>query len=146
MKTHMREFIRRGLTACGLGPLVLAVLYQIFQSQGLLQNLGVDQVCIGIFSLSALAFIAGGMNFIYQIERLPLMVAILIHGSVLYVAYLLTYLVNGWLEWGMTPILVFTAIFVLCYLAIWAVIYAITKKRTASINAILKSKQTKDGQ
>ena len=146
MKTHMREFIRRGLTACGLGPLVLAVLYQIFQSQGLLQNLCVDQVFIGIFSLSALAFIAGGMNFIYQIERLPLMVAILIHGSVLYVAYLLTYLVNGWLEWGMTPILVFTAIFVLCYLAIWAVIYAITKKRTASINAILKSKQTKDGQ
>ena len=28
----------------------------------------IDQVCVGIISLSVLAFIAGGMNAIYQIE------------------------------------------------------------------------------
>ena len=96
---------------------------------------------MGIFSLSALAFIAGGMNFIYQIEQLPLMVAILIHGSVLYISYLVTYLLNGWLEWGGVPIGVFSAIFVLGYLAIWAVIYAIIRRNTAKINKILKKKQ-----
>ena len=86
MKKHMGEFFRRGLIAWGFGPLVLAVLYVILHRGGAVETLSVNQVCMGIFSLSALAFIAGGMNFVYQIERLPLMVAILIHGGVLYVA------------------------------------------------------------
>lgn len=134
----MKEFLRRGLIACGFGPLVLAVLYRILQQQCDLQILTVQEVCLGIFSLSALAFLAGGMNMIYQIERLPLMVAILIHGSVLYVSYLATYLVNGWLELGTAPILVFTGIFVLGYLTIWAVIYSINKRNTEKLNQILQ--------
>ena len=81
------------------------------------------------------------MNFIYQIERLPLMFAILIHGCVLYISYLITYLINDWIELGTAPILVFSAIFVVGYLAIWAIIYTIIQKRTAKINALLKKKQ-----
>ena len=84
MKHHILDFIRRGLAACGIGPIVLAVVYLILQRNGQAQMLTVNQVCLGIFSLTALAFIAGGMNCIYQIERLPLMVAILIHGCVLF--------------------------------------------------------------
>ena len=120
---------------------MLAVLYLILQRQGVVQTLTVDAVCLGICSLSGLAFIAGGMNVLYQIERLPLMVAILIHGGVLYVSYLATYLLNGWLEWGAAPILIFSGIFILGYLAIWAVIYSIVKKRTARLNEMLKRKQ-----
>ena len=138
MKQYIKEFFRRGFIACGFGPLVLAVLYLILQKQCNLQMLTVQEVCLGIFSLSALAFLAGGMNMIYQMERLPLMVAILIHGGVLYASYLATYLVNGWLEWGTTPILVFTGIFVLGYLAIWAVIYSINRKNTEKLNKILQ--------
>ena len=127
--------------ACGLGPVILAILYQILQQQQLLQNLTVNQVCLSILSLSLLAFIAGGMNVIYLIDRLPLAMAILIHGGVLYVSYLATYLLNGWLEQGTTPILVFSAIFLLGYLVIWAGIYFITKRRTAHLNQQLKQKQ-----
>ena len=134
MRRHISDFIRRGLISCGFGPLVLAILYLILQKQGVIENLTVEEVCIGIFSLFTLAFVAGGMNVIYQIEQLPLMVAIMIHGGVLYLSYLLTYLLNVWLKWGTTPILVFTGIFVLGYLAIWAIIYPITRKNTASIN------------
>ena len=140
MKKQAKEFFRRGITACGLGPIVLAILYMILQSTGDQDTLTVNQVCLGIFSLSALAFIAGGMNVVYQVERLPLMVAILIHGIVLYISYLLTYLVNGWLEWGTLPILVFTGIFVFGYLAIWAVIYVIIRKRTAKLNQLISQK------
>ena len=68
------------------------------------------------------------------------MVAILIHGCVLYITYLGTYLLNGWLEWGVTPILAFSAIFLLGYLAVWAVIYSITKRNTEKLNEILKQK------
>ena len=90
MKNIVREFFRRGIAACGLGPVVLAVLYLILQRNGAVETLSVNEVCVGIFSLSALAFVAGGMNVVYQIEQLPLMAAISIHGVVLYVSYLLT--------------------------------------------------------
>ena len=144
MKKHVLEFMRRGLAACGLGPVVLAVLYLILHRRGLLETVTVTEVSTGIFSLWALAFLAGGMNALYQIERLPLMVAIAIHGGVLYSGYLATYLLNGWLEWGTAPILVFTGIFLLGYLAIWAVIYAVTRRNTARVNALLRKKQLAD--
>jgi hypothetical protein len=140
MKQVIREFFRRGLVACGFGPLILAAVYVILQQAGL-QTLTVREVCIGIISLWLLAFLAGGMNVVYQIERLPLMGAILIHGMALYLGYLVTYLVNDWLAWGITPFLVFTAIFVLSYLAVWAVIYTVTKQNTDKVNAMLKDIQ-----
>ena len=141
MKKFVLDFIRRGLIGCGFGPLVLAILYGILEHQGLLETLPVRQVCMAIFSISALAFIAGGINAIYQLERLPLMVAILIHGAVLYGSYLVTYLLNDWLEWGPVPVTVFTGIFVVGYLAIWAVIYRVIRRNTARINEVLKRQQ-----
>ena len=141
MKKIVLEFIRRGLIASSFGPIVLAILYLILQNQAAVETLTVKEVCLGIFSLSALAFIAGGMNVIYQIERIPLMVAILIHGVVLYISYLGTYLLNNWLEWGAIPILVFSGIFVVGYMVIWVIIYSIIKKRTERLNMILKQKQ-----
>lgn len=141
MKKVALGFLRRGVMSCGVGPIILAVLYLILHHNGVVENVSVKELCVGIFSLSALAFIAGGINAIYQLERLPLMAAILIHGSVLYVSYLVTYLVNGWLEWGRVPVLVFTGIFVVGYLVIWAVIYFVIKRKTKNLNEMLKEKQ-----
>ena len=139
MKKTVREFVRRGLVACGFGPLVLAVIYLILHRCGVVDTMSVSEVCTGIFSLTVLAFIAGGMNAMYQVERLPLMVAILIHGTVLYLSYLITYLVNDWLEWGMIPVLVFSGIFIIGYLVIWAVIYWVIRRRTTRLNESLKA-------
>ena len=141
MKKYILEFARRGLIACGFGPIVLAILYLILQHFGEIETLSVNQVCLGIISLSALAFIAGGMNVVYQIERIPLMVAILIHGVVLYVSYLMTYLLNDWLERDVTPIFYFSVIFILFYLLIWLIIYSTTKRDTEKVNEMLKRKQ-----
>ena len=141
MKKVALEFLRRGVMSCGVGPIILAVLYLILHHNGVVENVSVKELCVGIFSLTALAFVAGGINALYQLERLPLMAAILIHGSVLYVSYLMTYLVNGWLEWGRVPVLVFTGIFVVGYLVIWAVIYFVIKRKTKNLNKMLKEKQ-----
>ena len=141
MKKIILEFVHRGMTACGIGPIVLAILYLILQQQEGLQTLSINQVCLGIFSISVLAFIAGGMNMIYQIEQLPLMVAITIHGGVLYISYLITYLVNDWLQWGTTEILVFSGIFMLGYIIIWLIIYSIIKRNTEKVNKILLENQ-----
>ena len=110
MKEFVWEFFRRGLIASGFGPIILVILYLILQCQGKMQTVTVNQVCLGIVSLWVLAFIAGGMNAVYQNEQIPLMIAILIHGGVLYSGYLAVYLLNGWLKWGSAPILVFTII------------------------------------
>ena len=141
MKKFILEFLRRGVFAAGIGPIVLAIVYLILQYTSDVETLSVNQVCIGIISITALAFIAGGMNAIYQIERLPLMVAILIHGGVLYISYLGTYLLNNWLDFGALPIIVFSAVFVVGYIVIWAIIYSIIKRNTAKLNKMLKQKQ-----
>ena len=143
MKQFLKDFLIRGMVAAGFGPLALVVFYLITAHYVGVQMLSVNEVCTGIVSLTALAFIAGGMNAIYQIERLPLMAAITLHGAVLYGSYLATYLINGWLEQGRGPVLVFTVIFLAGYLAVWAVIYFITRRNTARINEILKQNQTK---
>ena len=141
MKRFALEFWRRGVVSCGIGPIVLAILYLIVRRASSIDTLQVTQVCIGIFSITALAFIAGGMNAVYQIERLPLMAAILIHGAVLYASYLGTYLLNDWLDLGVIPIIVFSAIFAVGFIVIWAIIYAIIRKKTTTLNKILKAKQ-----
>ena len=143
MKKIILDFIRRGLMACGIGPIVLAVVYLVLQRHAGVETLTVDKVCTGIFSLTALAFVAGGMNAVYQMERLPLMVAILTHGVVLYLSYLVTYLLNNWLDWGTVPLLVFSGVFVAGYLVIWAVIYLFIRRKTAKLNQILMQKQQK---
>ena len=146
MKKIVLEFIRRGLIACGFGPIVLAIVYLVLQNNGAIETLTVNQVCIGIFSITALAFIAGSMNTLYQIERLPLMVAILIHGVVLYFTYLGTFLINDWLKLGLIPFLIFTGAFVVGYLVIWVIIYSIISKRAATLNMLLEQKQQSLGE
>ena len=141
MKRFVLDFLRRGAIASGIGPIVWAIIYMILQQVAAVETLTVNQVCIGIVSLTALAFLAGGMNALYQIERLPLLMAILIHGSVLYVSYLGTYLINDWLDFGVIPIIVFSAIFVGGYIVIWAIIYSIIKRNTAKLNDMLQQKR-----
>ena len=141
MKKFVLDFLRRGVVACGFGPLVLAIVYLFLKVFNVVDTLTVEQVCIGIISLTALAFIAGGINAVYQIERLPLMAAILLHGIVLYLGYLATYLLNNWLDGDVLPIIIFTAIFVVGYIVIWAIIYLIIKRNTAKLNETLKKKQ-----
>ena len=141
MKKFVLEFLRRGFIAFGVGPVVLAIIYLILNATDMVETLTVRQVSVGIFSLAALAFISSGMNAIYQVERLPLMVAILIHGSVLYIGYLITYLLNDWLDFGTVPVIVFTAIFIVGYIVIWGIIYSIIKKNTVEINEKLRAKQ-----
>jgi len=141
MKKFVFDFLRRGLIAAGIGPIVLAMVYMILQQTANVETLSVNQVCVGIFTITVLAFVAGGMNAVYQIERLPLMVAVLIHGGVLYISYLGTYLLNNWLDLNMIPIVVFSAAFVVGYVIIWVIIYSIIKRNTEKLNKILKEKQ-----
>lgn len=141
MRRFVLGFLRRGAMVCGIGPIILAILYFVLKQSSSIETLSVNQVCIGIVSITVLAFVAGGMNAIYQIESLPLMVAIFIHGVVLYISYLATYLINDWLKWGAIPIVIFTVIFIVGYIIIWAIVYSIIKRNTSELNEIISRKQ-----
>ena len=141
MRKFISDFIHRGLMASGVGPIFFAIISLILNLSGVKETMSVKEVCIGIISLTLLAFTAGGLNAVHQIDNMPLMIGILIHGAVLYVFYLITYLVNGWLGFGIIPILIFTGIFIIGYFVIWIVIYSVIKKKTENLNKILKEKQ-----
>lgn len=140
MKKFGKEFMLRGLLAAGGGPLVLAIVYGILGATGAVSSFSPREVCMGILSVTVLAVFVGGMTAIYQLEQLPLVSAILIHGAGLYAAYLLIYLINGWLLQQWIPILVFTAVFLAGYALIWLIIHWITKSKTERINKALKGR------
>ena len=139
MKKFWKEFLFRGLISAAGGPVVLAVIYGILGATGAAESLSPREVCMGILSITLLAFIAAGMTAIYQMEQLPLPIMILLHGGALYIAYILTYLLNGWLQKSLVPILIFTGIFIAGYTLIWLVIYLIEKNKAEKLNKLLKS-------
>ena len=138
MKKFGKEFLLRGLLACSGGPIVLAIVYGILGATGTVSHFSPNEVCMGILTVTLLAFIVGGMTAIYQLEQLPLISAILIHGAGLYAAYLLIYLLNGWLMQQLIPIAIFTAVFIAGYAVIWLIIYSVTKRKTEQLNKMLK--------
>lgn len=138
MKKFWKQFLLRGLLCAGGGPLVLAVIYGILGVTGTVEALSPGEVCTGIVTILLLAFIAAGMTAIYQMEQLPLPIMILLHGGGLYVAYILTYLINGWLQQALIPIAIFTGIFVAGYAVIWLIIYCVEKGKAEALNRKLK--------
>ena len=138
MKQFWKEFFLRGLLCAGGGPLVLAIIYGTLGATGVATHFSPREVCLGIVSVTLLAFTVASMTAIYQIEQLPLPTAILLHGGALYIAYILTYLLNGWLQNSLIPILVFTGIFVAGYALIWLIIYFVEKEKAEKLNKLLK--------
>ena len=139
MKKFWKDFLFRGLICAAGGPLILAIICGILSATGTVSTVTTGEVCTGIITLTLLAFIAAGMTAIYQTEHLPLPIMILLHGGALYIAYILTYLINGWLAQSLIPILVFSSIFVAGYALIWIIIYFVTKNKTEQINKKLKN-------
>ena len=138
MKKFWKEFILRGLLCAAGGPVVLAVIYGVLGAAGAAESLSPNEVCRGILTITLLAFIVAGMTAIYQMEQLPLPIMILLHGGALYIAYILTYLINGWLRNSLIPIVVFTGIFIAGYALIWLIIYCVEKRKTEKLNKLLK--------
>lgn len=140
MKKFCKEFLLRGLICAAGGPVVLAIIYGVLGATGAAESLTPGEVCKGILTITGLAFVAAGMTAIYQMEQLPLPTMILLHGGALYIAYILTYLINGWLTNQLKPILIFTGIFVAGYGVIWAIIYTVTRAKARKLNEKLKGK------
>lgn len=139
MKKYSAEFIKRGLMAAAGGPVILAMIYGVLGATGTATEIAALEACLGILSITLMAFIASGITMIYQVESLPLPTAILIHAAVLYLDYLMVYLVNSWLP--RNAIGMFTLIFFGSFAAVWLVIYLCIHKRTVQLNQQLGAKK-----
>ncbi len=136
MKKYMLEFIKRGLMAAAGGPVILAIIYGVFSITDVVTVLAPGEVCVGILSITLMAFVAAGITMIYAEEQLPLICRILIHGGVLYLDYLLMYLLNSWLPRNAVGF--FTLIFVGSFALVWLVIYLCIRAKTKKLNEKMK--------
>ncbi len=140
MKKLILEGLKRGLMAASGGPVILSIIYGTLGAKGIVQSLTPQEVSVGIVTIALMAFIAAGISVIYQVERLPLLAASLIHAAALYADYLLIYLLNDWLTSDLVSIGIFTAIFVGGYLLIWLCIWLSIRAKTRKLNGLLGEK------
>ena len=138
MKKYVLEFINRGLMAAAGGPVILAIIYGILGATGVVTVFTPGEVCLGILSITLMAFIAAGIPMIYMVESLPLLSAILIHGGVLYLDYLIMYLLNSWIPRNGQAVGIFSAVFFAGFALVWLVIYLCSRKRIQQLNAKMK--------
>ena len=139
MKKYVLEFVKRGLMAASGGPLILAIIYGVLDATKTVTVLTPAEASMGILSITVMAFIAAGITMIYQVESLPLPMAILIHGGVLYLDYLMIYLLNSWLPGNAVGI--FTIIFFAGFALVWLVIYLCIRVKTKKLNEKMKARQ-----
>ncbi|MDD6061712.1 MAG: DUF3021 domain-containing protein [Oscillospiraceae bacterium] len=125
---HIKDFMMRGLMASVGGPVILALVYRSLPAQ----TLRVQEVCLGILTSALMAFIAGGISVLYDLEKLPLLAATFLHAAVLFADYILIYLLNGWIK--PAQILLFTGIFFGGYFAVWLLVWQIIRMRVKRIN------------
>ena len=138
MKAFLKEFLKRGFISAWGGPFVLAIIYFIVGKLENVQSIPIDEVSLGILSITFMAFTAGGITAIYQNDFLPIASSILIHAAVLYFDYLIMYLLYDWLP--RSEIGIFTAIFVAGFAIIWVIIYFCSKRKIDSLNKLCKEK------
>lgn len=141
MKRHILDFVKRGLMAASGGPLILAIVYACLGARGVVTALPVGEVCMGILTVTLMSFLAAGVSVVYDVERLPLMPATLIHAAAIYVDYLLVYLLNAWISRDGKGIGFFTGIFFGGYVLVWLSVYLSIRVRTERLNRKLRGEQ-----
>ena len=135
MKKYVKDFFVRGSMFAWGGPVILAIVWAALQAAGIVTELTVNEVVLGIITTTVMAFIAAGVSIVYQIENLPKAFAGLIQMSVLYIDYLGFYLLNGWIP--LNQIWLFSLIFIVCFAVIWFSIYIPIKLKVKKMNHML---------
>lgn len=138
MNKYFKEFLHRGLMFGGFGPIILGIIYAILE--GTVENFSLNgsQILVAIISVYLLAFVQAGASVFNQIDSFSVPKALFCHLSLLYVAYTACYLVNSWIPFDLTVLLVFTGIFLAVYFAVWTVVFFSVKAASRKLNAKLQ--------
>ena len=137
-KKHVKDFFLRGLVFGGFGPIITGIIYLILSFS--IDNFSISGVdaFTAIISTYLLTFIHAGASVFNQIESWSVPKSLLVHFSLLYLSYTLCYIVNSWILFQPLVLVIFTAIFVLSYFAVWLTVTLIIKSTAKKLNSKLK--------
>jgi len=138
MNKYLKMFLHRGLVFGGFGPVVMGIIYLILQNTLEGFSLGGDEVFLAIISTYLLAFVHAGASVFNVIEEWGLAKSFACHFAVLYAAYSVCYLVNDWIPRSACGFGIFTGVFVVFYLLVWAVVMISVKIASKEFNQRLK--------
>lgn len=132
MKQYLKRFFLTGFAFSWGGPAIMAIVLLCLKASNAVDTLSINEVVLGIFSTTIMAFVAAGISTIYHIESIPIAFSALIHATVLYLDYLFLYLINGWIQ--SNKIWIFSLIFVIGFIVIWFSIYIPIYLKVKKIN------------
>ena len=138
MNKYLKEFLHRGLIFGGFGPIVVGIIYAILEGVIADFSLNGGQILLAIISTYVIAFVQAGVSVFNQIEHWPIAKSLLCHFSLLYVVYAGVYLLNSWIPFEPMVLVIFSAIFVVCYFTIWLTVYFIVRSTQRKLNAKMK--------
>ncbi len=138
MKKYVKEFIHRGLIFGGFGPIILGIIYVIISKTAGDFSLDAGEVLTAIVSIYLLAFVQAGATVFNQIEHWSTPKSLFCHFATLYVAYSLCYIVNTWIPFEPTVLLVFTGIFTAVFFVTWFTVYFCVKATSKKFNEKIK--------
>ena len=139
MKKYVKEFMFRGLICGGFGPIVVGIVYFIISLT--INNFSLNglEILVAIISSYILAFIQAGATVFEQIESFSPVKSLLFHMVSVYITYIFVYLVNSWIPFDLTVIIIFTFIFITLFLLIWFIVYFINRNLTKKLNEKIKA-------
>lgn len=138
MNKYFKEFLHRGLMFGGFGPIIAGIVYAILERTLSDFALSGGEVLTAIVSTYLLAFVQAGVSVFNQIEHWPLAKSLFCHFSLLYLAYVGAYLINSWIPFEPAVLVIFSAIFVVCYFVIWLSVYLIVRSTGKRLNASIR--------
>jgi len=134
MKEYIKVFLLRGMIVGGFGPIIAAIIYLILSLTVDNFSLSGNEAFLGVISTYLLAFIQAGASIFNQIEKWSIGKSLLVHLSVIYVAYVGCYLLNSWIPFEWIAILIFSAIFIAVYLSVWLTVFLFVKNTSKKLN------------
>ena len=124
---YIKKFLHRGLLFGGFGPIIVGIVYMILSYTLQDFSLTGTQIALAIVSSYLLAFIQAGASVFNQIEKWSVGRSLLCHFACLYIAYVGCYLLNSWIPFDWSVVLIFTAIFTVSYAIIWLTVFLSVK-------------------
>jgi hypothetical protein len=137
MNKYLKSFLQRGISFAGFGPIITSIVFLCVSHSIENFSLTATQIFIAIISTYILAFVQAGVSVFNQIESWPTSKSLLCHLGSLYITYILCYLINSWIPFDISVILIFTAIFVATYFIIWLSVYFVVRSTSKKINSNL---------
>lgn len=124
---YVKEYLHRGLMFSGFGPIIAGIVLFILSFTIEDFSLSGVEVFLAIISTYFLAFVQAGASVFNQIEHWSIGKSLFFHFASIYLAYSICYVANSWIPFEPMVLLIFTAVFVVAYLAIWLTVYFIVR-------------------